>query len=91
MEEYKEFLIKLFKQLSTGNFTVMVNEYPADIIGYSDENMTVRVRYHSDELTRPGTKRVESFRWSFSDEQEYDLVECRIPVKVENVWWENIK
>lgn len=95
MEEYKEFLLKLFKQLSTGDFTVMVvcaneKQFPADVIGY--DNIDIKVRFHSDGLTKPGRKRVESSGWFYDDDTSgYTYVDCQVPIKEEYVSWRSIK
>jgi hypothetical protein len=56
MIEFKAFLIELFKQLSTGDFNVNVecgnNQlFTADVVGYDEEYMTIKVKFHSDKLT----------------------------------------
>lgn len=96
--KFKEFLIKLFTQMGKGNFTVQVecaNDklFDADVIGYSEEYMTIKVRFHSDELTKPGTKEVRSggFGYGTSDDDNYTLEVVQVPVKEEDVWFENIK
>ena len=63
MIEFKTFLIELFKQLSTNDFTVSVecgnNQlFPADVVGYDEETMRIKVKFHSDELTKPGRKEI---------------------------------
>ena len=96
--EFKDFLIKLFTQMSTGNFTVKVEcaenkSFDADVIGYSEEYMTIKVRFHSDKLTKPGTKRVHTcgFGYGTSDDDNYTLEVVQVPVKEESIWFENIK
>jgi hypothetical protein len=95
--EFKDFLIKLFTQMSTGNFTVKVEcsgnkTFDADVIGYSEEYMTVKVRFHSDKLTKPGTKRVYMCDFGFgTSDDDYTLEDIQVPVKEENIWFENIK
>jgi hypothetical protein len=97
MEDFKVFLINLFKQLSTGDFTVNVDcaddkQFSADVIGYSEEYMTIEVRFHSDELTKPGRREVKqvSFGYSIGDD-DVIMEDCIVPVKVERIWWESIK
>jgi hypothetical protein len=95
--EFKDFLIKLFTQMSTGNFTVKVEcadnkIFDADVIGYSEEYMTVKVRFHSDKLTKPGIKKVPTYGFGFgTDDNDYILEQVQVPVKEENIWFENIK
>jgi len=97
MEDFKEFLINLFKQLSTGDFTVIVDcadgkQFPADVIGYSEELMRIEVRFHSDGLTKPGRREVKpaAFGYGIGDD-DVIMEDCMVPVKVERIWWENIK
>jgi hypothetical protein len=92
MKEFNEFLIKLFTHMSTGNFTVKVIckddvLFDADVIGYSEEYMTVKVKFHSDNLTKPGYIRKERTKlWSMEKyDDDYDLVEANIPVKVDDI------
>ena len=96
--EFKEFLIKLFTQMATGNFIVKVEcgdgiLFDADVIGYSEEMMEIKVRFHSDDLTKPGTKRIysTSFGYDMNDGENYRLEDIRIPVKEENIFFESIK
>ena len=94
MEEFKEFLIKLFTQMSSGNFTVMVScannkQYPADVIGYSEEYMTVKVRFHSDELRKPARREVKVSSWGL--EEETMMEDYMAPVKEENIFWTSIE
>lgn len=97
--KFKEFLIKLFTQMGKGNFTVKVQcaddkLFEADVIGYSEEYMTIKVRFHSDELTKPGTKKERSggFGYGTSDDDDnYTLEVVQAHVKEEDVWFENIK
>ena len=83
--------------MSTGNFTVKVEcagnkTFDADVIGYSEEYMTVKVRFHSDKLTKPGTKEVPTYGFGFGgDDNDYILENVQVPVKEENIWFENIK
>ena len=47
MEEFKAFLIELFKQLSTNDFIVDVEcgnnkLFPADVVGYDEEYITIK-------------------------------------------------
>ena len=96
MEDFKEFLIKMFTQLATGDSTVNVEcangqEFAADIIGYSEEYMTIEVRFQSDKLQKPGRKEVPYTGWGYGDSEETEMVDCMIPIKVERVWWESIK
>jgi hypothetical protein len=96
MEDYRNFLIDMFKQLSTGDFTVTVDcangkEFAADVIGYSEEYMTVEVRFHSDELQKPGRKEVPYIGFGYGTSEETVMVDCMVPVKVEKIWWESIK
>lgn len=95
--QFKAFLIKLFGQLATGNFTVLVDcqdnkQFPADVIGYDEERMRVKVRFHADTLTKPGYERVKVQGWGGDkgDEDDYQLVEVQVPVKEESIWWESI-
>ena len=95
MNEFKEFLIKLFAQMSTGDFTVMVEcanneKYEADVIGYSEEFMTIKVRFHSDNLTKPGYITQRRSGWGFDEDDAYESVYADIPVKEENVWYKAI-
>lgn len=97
-EQFKAFLLKLLGQLATGNFTVLVDcqdnkQFPADVIGYDEELMRIKVRFHADTLTKPGTKRVPRTGWGFGgtgEDAEYDLVSTQVPVKEESIWWESI-
>ena len=94
MEDYKEFKNKLFGRLSTGNYTVMVQcandiKFPADVVGWSEEYMTVKVRFHSDKLTKPSLERVYNNGLGM-DEESYELLEVQIPVRVEDIWWKSI-
>jgi len=94
--EFRDFLMKMFSQLATGNFTVVVEnnkgeKFPADVIGYSEEYMTVHVRFHSDNLTKPGTKQVPRVSFGYGTEEEYDIVEIRVPVKTEHIFYTSIK
>jgi hypothetical protein len=96
MVEFKNFLIELFKQLSTGDFTVNVEcannkLFLADVVGYDDEYMTIKVKFHSDELTKPGRKRIPTNEFGYEMEETFIMVDCTLPVKVENIWWESIK
>jgi hypothetical protein len=96
MEPFNVFLIQLFKQLSTGNFTVNVecgdNQlFPADVIGYDEETMRVKVKFHSDKLTKPGRKQIPNNGFGYETEETFIMVDCTIPVKVESIWWESIK
>jgi hypothetical protein len=97
-QKFREFLIRLFTQMSTGDFTIMVQcaddkEFSAEVIGYSEEYMTIEVRFHSDELTKPGVERVPRHGFGFGGpgDDNYDLVPVRVPVKKERVWFENIR
>lgn len=96
MEEFKEFMIKLATRMATGNFTVKVDcstdtvdkQFAADVIGYSEQYMTVEVRYHLDTLTKPSTKRVSKLFWGFGgqdDDEDYELVETQVPVKTDHI------
>lgn len=94
MEEFKEFLIKLFTQMSSGNFTVMVScannkQYPADVIGYSEEYMTVKVRFHSDELRKPARREVKVP--TFTLDEKIIMEDYMAPVKEENIFWTHIE
>jgi hypothetical protein len=96
MEDFKKFLIDLFKRLSTGDFTVTVEcadgkEFTADVIGYSEEYMTIEVRFHSDELQKPGRKEVPYVGFGYGHSEETQMVDCMVPVKVEKIWWKDIK
>lgn len=96
MEEFKAFLIELFKQLSTNDFTVNVEcgnnkLFLADVVGYDDEYMTIKVRFHSDKLTKPGRKEIPNRTFGYESEETFTMVDCTIPVKVENIWWKSIK
>lgn len=96
MIEFKAFLVELFKQLATGDFVVNVQcadnkLFEADLVGYDEEYMTIKVKFHADSLTKPETKRVESESFGYDSEESFILVDCNIPVKIENVWWELIK
>ena len=96
MEEYNKFLIELFKQLSTGDFTVDVecniNQlFKADVVGYDKETMRIKVKFHSDTLTKPGTKQVRNEGFGYETEETFITIDCNVSVKVENVWWEFIK
>lgn len=44
--------------------------FPADVIGYSEEYMTIDVRFHADNLQKPG--RCEEKRPSFGYGTTYD-------------------
>ena len=97
-EQFKEFLIKLFTQMSTGNFDVNVEcadnkNFLARVIGYSEEYMTIKVKFYSNDLTKPGFKRVPRLGFGFgtSDDNDYILEETQVSVKEENVWYKNIK
>ena len=94
-KDFKDFLICLFAKMSTGDFTVKVEcaenkLFDADVIGYSVEYMTINVRFHSDDLTKPGVKQVP-VAWGFGSEPEYTLEHVQIPVKCENVYYKSIK
>jgi hypothetical protein len=96
MIEFKTFLIELFKQLSTGDFNVNVecgnNQlFTADVVGYDEEYMTIKVKFHSDKLTKPGRKEIPFEGFGYETEETFTMVDCNIPVKVENIWWESIK
>lgn len=96
MIEFKAFLIELFKQLSTNDFIVDVEcgnnkLFPADVVGYDEEYMTIKVKFHSDELTKPGRKEIPNQGFGYEMEETFIMVDCNIPVKVENIWWESIK
>jgi hypothetical protein len=96
MEDFKKFLIKLFTQLATGNSTVNVKcandeVFAADVIGYSEEYMTIEVMFHSDSLQKPGRKEVPYTGFGYGTSEETVMVDCMIPVKREKIWWENIK
>jgi hypothetical protein len=96
MIEFKAFLIELFKQLSTGDFNVNVecgnNQlFTADVVGYDEEYMTIKVKFHSDKLTKPGRKEIPFEGFGYETEETFTMVDCNIPVKVENIWWESIK
>lgn len=59
MESYQHFMRKLFGQLAQGKTRVNVNcadnkVFEADVTGYSEEYMTINVRFVSDDLTKPG-------------------------------------
>ncbi len=93
---FRNFLIKMFSQLATGNFTVVVEnnkgeKFPADVIGYSEEYMTVHVRYHSDNLTKPGTKQVPRASFGYGTEEEYNTVEIQVPVKTDHIFYTSVK
>ena len=92
--KYKEFLKQLFAQMSTGNFTVNVkcenNEcHNAEVIGHDDSYMTVKVRYHSDNLTKPGMVREQNETNSWTDYDNWVI--AQIPVKEDNIHWTHIK
>lgn len=97
--EYREFLVKLFGKLATGDFTVDVEcqddkIFKADVIGYSDEYMTVTVRFHSDTLSKLGVGRKYSTGFGYGtsdDDTPYELVNVLVPVKVENIYYTSIK
>lgn len=94
MKEFKEFLIKLFTQMSSGNFTVMVRcannkQYPADVIGYSEEYMTIKVRFHSDELRKPARREVKAPAFMLTEETIME--DYMAPVKEENIFWTHIE
>lgn len=96
MSNFKEFLINLFKQLSTGDFTINVHNdkgkvFPADVIGYSEEYQTIKVRFHSDELQKPDRKEVPVNRFRYDIGEETEMIDVMVPVKIENIYWENIK
>jgi hypothetical protein len=93
---FKEFLIQLFTKMSTGDFTILVKcaddkIFPADVIGYSEEYMTIEVMFHSDELQKPGRKEVPGGGFGYGTSEETIMVDCMIPVKREKIWWENIQ
>ena len=98
-DEFKEFLIKLFTKMATGDFTVKVEcandkMFEADVIGYSEEYMNIHVRFHSDDLTKPGVERVPTHGWGYGgpdEDEDYDLVPTQIPVKEEQVFFQSIK
>ena len=97
MEEFRNFLIKLFTKMATGDFTVKVkcaNDelFDADVVGYSQEYMTINIRFHSDKLVKPEYKRipVASFGYDMSDDENYRLEEVKVPVKEENVYFKSI-
>jgi len=94
MEEFKEFLIKLFAQMSLGNPTVMVRcanneQHLADVIGYSEEYMTIKVRFHSDELRKPARREVKVPTLGL--EEETMIEDYMAPVKEENIFWTYIE
>lgn len=96
MIEFKAFLIELFKQLATGNSTVDVecanNQlFQADIVGYDEETMRIKVKFHSDKLTKPGRKKITNEGFGYETEETFTMVDCAIPVKLESIWWESIK
>ena len=96
MEEFKAFLIEIFQQLSTGDFTVDVecanNQlFKADVIGYDEETMRIKVKFHSNDLTKPGRKEVPNQGFGYESEETFIMVDCKIPVKIESIWWEAIK
>ncbi|MFZ2486953.1 MAG: hypothetical protein WAZ19_02430 [Anaerolineae bacterium] len=96
MVEFREFLIRLFQHLSTGDFTVIVEcsggeEFKADVIGYSEEYMEVHVRFHSDNLQKPGVREVKIGGFGYESEETVSLEACMVPVKDEHVFWTNIK
>lgn len=97
MDGFKQFIIKLATQLATGDFVVYVEcegekIFSADVVGYNEEYMTVKVRFHLDDLTKPGMKRVPKFGFGFGtvDEDEYELIPTQVPVKEENVYYTHI-
>ena len=49
------------------------------------------VKFHSDELFKPGRKEIPNHGFGYGTEETSIMVDCNIPVKVENIWWENIK
>jgi len=97
MDQYnfKVFLTNLLTQLASGDFNVFVeckNDklFEARVIGYSEEYMRVKVRFFSDDLTKPGTKRVPTVSFGYVSEDEYDLVHIQVPVKEEDVYFSSI-
>jgi len=96
MEEFRVFLIKLFTKMATGDFTVKVkcaNDelFDADVIGYSQEYMTINVRFHSNELVEPGFKRIPiPFGYGMSDDDNYTLEKVKVPIKEKNIYYESI-
>jgi hypothetical protein len=95
MIEFRTFLIELFKQLATGDFIVnveCVNKlFLADVVGYDEETMRIKVKFHSDELTKPGRKEIPNEGFGYETEETFTMVDCVTPVKVENIWWQSIK
>ena len=96
MEEYNDFMKQLFTQLSMGNKIVSVinNEYksfPADVIGYSEEYMTIKVRYHSNDLTIPKSVEVKSCGWGYDLEDDVRYEVKQVPIKEMDVYWSAIK
>ena len=98
--KWESFLLEMFKQLSFGDYQVIVKcagdkEFPAKIIGFDKNYMTVRVRFDSDTLTQEENVRVEStgFGGTSYDEDNYHYEVKNVPVKEITVFapWNNIK
>lgn len=92
----KSFLIELFKQMSTGDFTVEVRCqddkcFKADVIGYNENYQTVSVRFHSDNLVKSISTTEEVKSWGFDMEPKYESVIKKVPIKEETVYYERIK
>lgn len=94
-QEYNDKLQRIFERLAQGKRTVLVDckdsvKFPADIIGFDEEYMSFKVKFHSDKLQKETTVWEKSNDWRMSMEEEEVPVKKMVPIKIETVWASSI-
>jgi hypothetical protein len=93
--EFREFMSRLASNMAKGDFEVMVIcagglEYPADVVGYDEERMNLKVKFHSDSMVKETTVWIEAEEPNFGGCDGH-FEDKKIPVKEATVYFDQIK